>query len=144
MQTAKPGDRARIHYRIKLESGEIVGGSQGSQPLSFRIGKGKVLKPLEQAVIGMQVGESRSLTVTPQEGYGYRNEDLVITVEKAQMPQHMNPAVGRTVQYMAKSGEMVHMIVTAVGENTVTLDANHPFSGRTLIYDITLVSLSDV
>jgi FKBP-type peptidyl-prolyl cis-trans isomerase 2 len=144
MQTAKPGDRARIHYLVKLESGEIVGGSRGSQPLSFRIGKGKVLKPLEQTVIGMQVGESRSVTVGPQEGYGYRNEDLVITVDKGQMPQHMNTAVGRTVQYMGKSGEMVTMIVTAVGENTVTLDANHPFSGKTLIYDITLVSLSEV
>jgi FKBP-type peptidyl-prolyl cis-trans isomerase 2 len=144
MQTARPGDRARVHYVVKLEDGQIVGGSRGSQPLSFRIGKGKLIKPLEQAVIGMQVGQSRSVTVSPQEGYGQRNEDLVITVEKNQMPQHMDAEVGRTIQYMGKSGELVNMIVTAVGDNTVTLDANHPFAGLTLTYDITLVSLSEI
>lgn len=142
MTKAKAGDRVKIHYTIKLTNGEIVGTSRNGMPLSFKIGHGKVIKGLEQGVIGMQAGESRTIEITPEHGYGRRNEELVTTVSKEELPSQMDIAVGRTVQFLDTGERMVSMIVTAVGEKTVTLDANHPFAGQLLTFEIILVALS--
>ncbi|MBL0715824.1 MAG: peptidylprolyl isomerase [Desulfosarcina sp.] len=142
MTKAKAGDRVKIHYTIKLTNGEIVGTSKNGMPLSFKIGHGKVIRGLEQGVIGMQAGESRTIEIAPEQGYGRRNEELVTTVSKEELPAQMDIAVGRTVQYLDTGERMVSMIVTAVGEKTVRLDANHPFAGHPLAFEIILVALS--
>ncbi|MFZ7127676.1 MAG: FKBP-type peptidyl-prolyl cis-trans isomerase [Desulfobacterales bacterium] len=141
MKKAELGKQVKVHYTVKLESGEVVGTSKRSMPLDFRIGKGKVLKGLEHGIIGMEVGQSRTITIPPEEGYGRRNEALMVKVKKSDLPTQTDIAVGRTVQFMNESGAMVNLIITEVGDETVTLDANHPFAGKTLIYDVILVAV---
>jgi len=142
MKTADTGDQVRVHYTIKLSSGEIVGGSGGGRPLAFRIGSATVIKGLEQGVIGMQVNESRTIQIPPEDGYGLRNEELVLTLDKAALPANIDLVPGRALQYRKETGEAMNFIVAHVGEKTVTIDANHPFAGLTLTFEIVLVSLS--
>ena len=143
MQKARIGHFVKIHYTIKLPDGRTVGTSSANKPLGFTIGKGKVLKGLEQGVIGMQAGQTRAVTVPPDQGYGQRNPDLVITVDKGELPTRSDIKVGRTVQYMNESGAMVNFLIIAADDQTVTLDANHPFAGQELIYEVTLVSVEE-
>lgn len=143
MQKARIGHFVKIHYTIKLPEGRIVGASSANKPLGFTIGKSKVLKGLEQGVIGMQAGQKRAITVPPDQGYGPRNPDLVITVGKQELPTQSDIKVGRTVQYMNESGAMVNFLIIAADEQTVTLDANHPFAGQELIYEVTMVSVEE-
>jgi FKBP-type peptidyl-prolyl cis-trans isomerase 2 len=142
MKTATAGDQVRVHYTIKLGTGKVVGSSGGGQPLSFRIGAGAVIKGLEQGVIGMQVNESRTIQIPPEDGYGLRNESLVLTIKKDALPNQIDLAPGRAVQYRKETGEAMNFIVSSVGEKTVTIDANHPFAGLTLTFEMVLVSIS--
>ena len=142
MQEARIGARARIHYTAKLKTGQAVGSSKGGQPLSFTIGKGKVFKALEQGVLGMQVGERRTIEIPPEQGYGTRNDDLVMVLEKSEFAENVPFEVGRTVQYQSKTQEVVNFMIIDVGAKTVTVDANHPFAGQTILYDVHLVALN--
>jgi peptidylprolyl isomerase len=141
MAKAEIGQRVKVHYTLKLKSGEVVGTSKRSMPLEFRIGKGKVIRKLETGVIGMELGETRRIEISPGEGYGRRNEKLVIRVPKKELPSQEDIAVGRTVQYMNESGGMVNFIIVAMDDDTVTLDANHPLAGKDLVYEVVLVAV---
>lgn len=143
MQTAQHGHYVKIHYTAKLISGEVVGTSKNGQPLALTIGKGKLIPKLEQGLIGMRVGETRRIELSPEEGYGERDDTKVIKVKKTELPTKKDIAVGRTVQFMNESSGMVNLMITEVGEETVTLDANHPFAGNTLNYEVVLLAVSD-
>ena len=141
MQKAEWGKIAKVHYTMKLASGQVVGSSRGGMPLEFRLGKGKVLKALENAVVGMEVGQSRTVEVAPADGYGLRNEKNVLTLPKTELPKHMEVKVGRTLQYVGDRGETVNLMVIGLTEETVTLDGNHPLAGETLSFDVSLVAV---
>lgn len=141
MQKARTGLRARIHYTAKLTNGKVVGSSRGGQPLSFTIGRGKVLKGLEQGIIGMEVGQLRAVEITPEQGYGVRNEKLVMRLDRTKLPENVMLEKGRVVQYRSETQEVVNLLIRDFDEETVTVDANHPFAGETLVYDVHLVAL---
>ena len=143
MKTADFGDYVKVHYTIKLPSGDVVGSSRGGRPLAFKIGKGSALKGLENGVIGMQANESRTIEVSPEEGYGFRNEDLVITLKREELQTKVDLVPGRPIQYKSGMGEIVNFVVLNATDETVTLDANHPLAGETLTFDVVLVALSD-
>jgi len=142
MNAARPGSRVKIHYTVRLESGQVVGSSKGGQPLSFTIGKGKVIQGLEDGVVNMVPGESRSITIPPEAGYGHRKEERVLVIPKERMPKEMPLESGRTVQYRSETGEVVNLVILSVAEDRVIVDGNHPFAGQTLIYDVVLLNLS--
>ncbi len=141
MQEAKVGQRARVHYTAKLKNGKTIGSSRGSQPLSFTIGKGKLLKGLEKGMIGMQVGGMRSIEISPEQGFGLRNETLVMRLDRSKLPDNVMLEKGRVVQYRSETQEVVNLLVLDIDDTTVTVDANHPFAGETVIYDVHLLSL---
>ncbi len=142
MKTAQIGNHAKVHYTVMLEDGEVMGTSKGGMPLSFTIGNGEIIKGLENGVVGMKAGDAKTITIAPEEGYGHRNEDQVIKIRRDELPPEEDIAVGRILQYRNENGHMVSLVVSEADEETVTLDANHPFAGHTLIYKIELVALS--
>lgn len=141
MIVAKEGLRARIHYTAQLTDGKIVGSSRGGQPLSFTIGRGKVLKGLEQGILGMQVGQVRAVEISPELGYGVRNEKLVMRLDRSKLPDNIMLEKGRVVQYRSETQEVVNLLIRDFDDESVTVDANHPFAGETLIYNVHLVAL---
>lgn len=141
MQKARTGLRARIHYTAKLKNGQIVGSSRGGQPLSFTIGRRKVFKGLEQGILGMAVGQIRAVEVPPEQGYGVRNEKLVMRLDRTRLPYNVMLEKGRVVQYRSEIQEVVNLLIRDFDDQTVTVDANHPFAGETLVYDVHLVAL---
>lgn len=141
MQKAERGRLAKVHYTMKLKSGQVVGTTRGGKPLEFVLGKGKVLQALEKEILGMEIGQSKTFEVAPADGFGIRNDENVLTIPRTELPRGMEPEVGRTLQYMAESGQVVNLIITGVTENTVTLNGNHPLAGETLTFDVALVAL---
>ncbi|QTA81047.1 Peptidyl-prolyl cis-trans isomerase, FKBP-type [Desulfonema limicola] len=141
MKTAQRGNLVKIHYNIKLDNGETAGTTRGGQPLSFTIGKGKVMKKLEQGIIGMQLNESRTIKIEPEHGFGQRNESLVLKVKKEEIQTQMEIAPGRTIQYKSETGESVNFIIRDFDEHTVTIDGNHPFAGENLTFEVVLVAI---
>jgi len=139
MKTAEKGTTVTIQFSILLDNGSIVGGPENKTPLTFTVGKGKVLRKLEDGILGMAVKENRKIHIDPAEGYGEYNKDLVLRVERKHFPPDIKLIPGRTVQYQNRSGERVNFVVNDVDEKTVTIDGNHPLAGLNLTYDVELL-----
>lgn len=141
MSKAKSGDTVRVHYTGKLEDGTQFDSSAGGDPLEFSLGEGNVIPGFENAVEGMEIGESKSVTIEAEQAYGPRHEQLVQDVPREQLPNDMQPAVGMQLQAQGEDGRTMRLVVTAVEDETITVDGNHPLAGRSLNFDIELVSI---
>jgi len=141
MNQAKTGDTVRVHYTGKLEDGMIFDSSKDRPPLEFTIGGGEVIPGFESGIIGMEVGQVKTISIAPEEAYGPRREDLVLYVKKTDFPEDITPTVGQQLQIRQPNGRIIDLMVTEVGDESVTLDANHPLAGKTLIFDVELVEI---
>src|SRR5690606_1822694 len=115
-------------------SGEEFDSSRGRDPLQFEVGSGQVIDGFDQAVRGMQVGDSKSVHLEPDQAYGQRRDDLVVSVPADQAPDGLE--VGQAVQL----GNTPATVVAMDGEQ-VTVDANHALAGEALNFEIELVSI---
>jgi peptidylprolyl isomerase len=141
MSAAKSGDTVRIHYTGTLEDGTQFDSSEGRDPLQFAVGSGQVIPGFENAVEGMAVGDKKSVTIQPEQAYGQRHDQLVQEVPKEQLPDGLTPAVGMELQAKDQSGQVMRLSVTAIGDESITVDGNHPLAGETLNFDIELVEI---
>lgn len=130
------GDKVRIHYTAKLEDGTVVDSSQGKDPLEFEAGSDQLIPGVSKAVIGMSVGDSKTVAVPPEEGYGPHQPQAVQQVPKQHFPDEVS--VGDVFKAVSEQGEMM-VRVMEVGEDNVTVDANHPLAGQTLVFDMEIV-----
>lgn len=142
MQQAKKGDSVKVHYTGKLKSGEVFDSSEGREPLGFVVGDGSMIKGFDAAVDGLAVGEKKTVTIPCEEAYGPYNDEYVIKVERAQLPEGMDPQVGEMLGMTDQFGQQHHVIVKAVSEDSIDLDANHRLAGEDLVFDIELVEIA--
>jgi FKBP-type peptidyl-prolyl cis-trans isomerase 2 len=134
---AQTGDTVTVHYTLKLDGGEVFDSSRDRDPLEFIVGSGQVIWGFDRAVRGMAVGESRQVRLEPEEAYGERRDDLILSVPAADVPKGLGE--GDRVQLVDKG---VTATVMRVTYETVTVDANHPLAGEALTFDIELVSIT--
>ena len=140
MESAKPGDKVQVHYTGMLEDGSVFDSSDGRDPLEFTLGSGQVIPGFDRAVSGMSPGQERSVRVPASDAYGDRKDDLVIVVEREQLPPDMDPAIGQQLQ-LKQDGRGFVVTVKDVGPESITLDANHPLAGEDLEFKVQLVSI---
>ena len=143
MTTAKQGDTVEVHYKGTLQDGTVFDSSEGRDPLSFTIGSGQVISGFENAVDGMEVGETKMARLDVDDAYGERRDDLVLEVPREQIPDELDVDVGTPLQLQQPDGRAVPVTVTELGDENVTLDANHPLSGQPLNFELTLVGVAD-
>ncbi|MDJ0618343.1 MAG: peptidylprolyl isomerase [Calothrix sp. MO_192.B10] len=142
MVQAKAGDSVKVHYTGKLNDGTVFDSSVDREPLEFAIGEGQVIAGFEAAMVGMGIGESKTVTIPSDKAYGPHRQELVMVVEKEQIPTDVSLDVGQLLQVSQSNGEVIPVVVTDVSESQVTLDANHPLAGQELTFDIQLVEIS--
>jgi peptidylprolyl isomerase len=141
MEKAKIGDTVKVHYTGKLQDDTVFDTSAGGDPLEFTIGESHVISGFESAVTGMEAGDSKTVSLPPEQAYGPHHNELVFQVERGALPPDIDPAVGQQLQFQRPDGQVVALAVTGVGESTVTLDANHPLAGEELTFDLELVEI---
>jgi peptidylprolyl isomerase len=141
MRQAQQGDTVRVHYRGKLQDGSVVDASFDREPLQFTIGRGEVIPGFEEAVVGMNPGDSRTTELPVEKAFGPYREDKVAVVHKSQLAGQVEPTVGQRLQVRQPDAPPMNVTVTEVTESEVTLDANHPLAGKDLTFDIELVGI---
>jgi peptidylprolyl isomerase len=141
MSEAKNGDQVKVHYTGKLTDGTVFDSSVQREALRFTLGEGQLIPGFEKAVLGMQVGQEKTLTIPAVEAYGPHNQQLVFSVERSSLPANVDPSVGQRFQVKQKDGSVTAVTVTAIAEANVTFDANHPLAGKDLIFDLQLVEI---
>ena len=98
MRKAKAGDVVRVHFKGILENGNVFASTQDNEPLEFTIGGGSTFKKFEEDIIGMEAGDSKNITVEPDDGFGQRDDNLVFKVDKEGVPQQLKLEVGKKLQ----------------------------------------------
>jgi peptidylprolyl isomerase len=136
---AKTGDTVTVHYTGTLNNGTVFDTSIEREPLKFTIGQGQLIPGFEQAVIGMEIGKSKTVTIPVAQAYGPHRDDLVFTMELSQLPENIE--VGEQLQMTQTDGSVVFVIVIEVSETTATIDANHPLAAQDLTFEIELVEI---
>ena len=142
MSQAKSGDTVKIHYTGTLDDGTQFDSSSGREPLEFTLGSGQVIPGFEQAVEGMAVGDSKSVNIPPEEAYGPRHEQMIQEVPKTALPEDLDPVEGMALQAQGGDGKVINLTVTAVQDESITVDGNHPLAGKALNFDIELVDIA--
>jgi len=141
MTRAKLGDTVKVHYTGKLDDGMEFDSSSGREPLEFTLGSKQVIEDFENGVVGMEVSESKTITISSEEAYGPYHKELVLDVPIEQFPSNIQPQLGQQLQLTQPDGQPINVMVTQVTDTIVTLDANHPLAGRDLTFDIQLVEI---
>ncbi|HUT69833.1 MAG TPA: hypothetical protein VMW89_04075, partial [Desulfatiglandales bacterium] len=81
------------------------------------------------------------IAVPPEQAYGPKQEDLMVEIDKSNLPEHVTPAIGKGLRIRQSDGDDINVIISGMTENTVTLDGNHPLAGATLFFDLELVEI---
>lgn len=141
MAQATSGDTVRVHYTGTLDNGQTFDTSEGREPLEFTVGGGQVIPGFDQAVTGMEPGDTKTVEIPADEAYGPQREEMMLQVSHDQFPEGMNPQVGQQLQLSQPNGQNVVVRVVEIEEDSVTLDANHPLAGKDLTFEITLAEI---
>ncbi len=131
-----------IHYTLKLENGRVFESTEYEAPMSYTHGTGEIVAGMENGLEGMKVGESKSFTVHPKEGYGEVTLDSLIAVPREHIPQEARE-VGSEVTAIGPNEQHITGIVYEVKQDTFIVDFNHPLAGVDLYFDVSVINIED-
>jgi peptidylprolyl isomerase len=137
----KNGDIVKVHYTGTLEDGTVFDTSREREPLEFTLGEGSLIEGFEQAVIGMQVGQSKTVTIPAEKAYGPHRDELVFVLGRNQLPGDLDPKVGQQLQAKQPEGQTITGTIIDVSEMSITVNANHPLAGKDLTFEIELMDI---
>jgi FKBP-type peptidyl-prolyl cis-trans isomerase 2 len=138
---ANNGDTVKVQYTGKLSDGTVFDTSIDKEPLEFTVGSGMVIPGFDQAVIGMNPGESKTIEIPMTDAYGPYCNELVQEVNRSEIPSEVKLEIGQRLQAQRQDGQIVMLVVTNISDSTVTIDANHPLAGKDLTFNIELIEV---
>ncbi len=141
MAEAKLGDKVRVHYTGLLDDGTVFDTSVGREPFDFTIGENTVIPGFENAVVGMKVGDKKTISIPPGDAYGEYLDDLIVVINRSQIPPEIDAEVGMVLQVKSENGTATYVTVTDITDDAVTLDGNHPLAGKSLTFEIELLEI---
>jgi peptidylprolyl isomerase len=141
MKQASVGNSVKVHYKGTFDDGTVFDSSLDCDPLEFTIGGGQVIPGFEDAVIGMSIGETKTSRVTSDKAYGSHLEEMVVAFDRGQLPDDLQPSIGKVLQFRRNDGYIIEVKVTDLSDTSVTFDGNHPLAGKDLIFEIQLLEI---
>jgi FKBP-type peptidyl-prolyl cis-trans isomerase 2 len=142
MEQVEDGKTIKIHYTGKLDDGTVFDSSRERDPLEFTMGSGGLIKGFEDAVRGMTVGEMKTIRIASGEAYGPYRDDLVMSINKGQLPPDIDARQGVILSLRHPNGGTIDALISEVTDDSVTLDANHPLAGEDLTFELELVEIA--
>jgi len=143
MQEVKNGMYVSVDYTGTMGNGEQFDSNEGRAPLEFKVGEGQVIKGFEEAVLGMTLNEKKTFTIPPEEAYGQRDESFTYEIPTSDIPSEIAPQVGQTLALRSPDGREIPARISAMDDNKVTFDLNHPLAGESLTFEIQIKTISD-
>lgn len=134
-------DTVKVHYTGRLADGEVFDQSPEDRPLQFILGRQEVIAGFEEAVDGMFQGESKTITIPCDKAYGESDPELFEKIERSVIGEDVELHEGGQLEVTNHDGSVFHVMIKEVGEEHVTLDANHPLAGKDLVFDIELLEV---
>jgi len=138
---ASDGQTVIVHYTGTLADGSEFDSSKGRDPLMFTVGTGEVIPGFDEAVRGLEPGETKTVTIPTDQAYGPRTEEAMQRFPRDAFPPEPEPEIGWMVELQSEEGQRVPAAVAEIGDDFVVLDFNHPLAGQDLTFEIELVSI---
>jgi len=136
------GSKVKVHYKGTFDDGtEFDNSKNRGEPIAFEVGSGQLITGFDIAVRDMTVGESKNVSITPENGYGERNLEAIRTMPMSSFPEGFNPENGVAVYGKDDLGKEVMAMIESFDSDSVTLDFNHPMAGKNLNFEIELVEV---
>jgi len=135
----KAGEKVKVEYVGKLNNGTVFDKSEEGKPLEFTVGEGKLIPDFERAVEGMNVGETKTITIPAEHAYGKRDETLVRRLQRSVFPDNINPEKGMAINLYLPNGAVLAATIVDITDNEVVVDLNHPLADKDLTFDIKVV-----
>lgn len=132
-----------FHYSLVNAQGEVLDGSRGGEPLPYLHGHNNIVPGLESALEGREAGEHFKVTVSPEQGYGLRDESKVQLIDRASFAGFDQLEEGMVCQMEDENGELQLVGITKIDGEEVTVDANHPFAGVELNFDVEIIEVRE-
>lgn len=129
-----------LEYTLTVD-GAVVDSTEGKDPFHYIQGRKQVIVGLERQLQGLHVGDSKELTVTPEEGYGVIDPSAIVEVSNARLPQDAKPTVGMILRGLNPDGKSFRATVKEVKDQSVVLDLNHPLAGKTLTFNVKVLEI---
>jgi peptidylprolyl isomerase len=141
MTQAKIGDKVKVHFTGYLEDGTVFGSTTDEEAFEFTIGEKNMLPGFENAVVGMRNGDTKTITLAPEDAYGSYKKELVTAMEKSSFPPEIDLEVGKRLRVRTQDGRHAIVTIKAVTEDSIVLDENDPLAGKTLSFKIELIEI---
>ena len=142
MTQAQQGNTVKVHYTGRLDDGSVFDSSAGGEPLEFTIGQGQMIPGFEQGVVGMELGESRTVIIAADQAYGIYRPEGVIELARSEIPSTIQLEVGMQLQATGPDGRPAHLTVLELSDDQVKMDGNHPLAGKDLTFEIEVVEIN--
>ncbi len=134
-----------LNYRIALPEGGDVVNTFEDKPATLMMGTGQFASTLEQALLGMKLGERKTFTLTPEAAFGIKNPDLVSTISLKTLRENSEPeedyVAGDMIEFNAPNGATYSGTLIAIDGDSATFDFNHPLSGKTILLEAEIIGI---
>jgi FKBP-type peptidyl-prolyl cis-trans isomerase 2 len=139
----KKGDKIKVEYTGTFEDGKVFDSSEKhGKPLEFTVGAGQMIKGFDEAVIGMEKGEGKEITLQPQDAYGESRPEMIQKFPRDQFPKDNEPSVGMMLMLRTPEGQQMMATIKEVTDKEITLDLNHPMAGKVLNFKLKVVGIN--
>lgn len=139
--TIEEGNVVKIHYEAKIGD-RVIDTSREKKPLEFKVGEGDVIKGLDEAVVGLNTGEKKTVIVPPEKAYGKRREGLT-----HKMPRNRFRATGiekgNIVRYKTDKGIVRFATIAEIRDDEIIFDLNHPLAGQKITFDLEILEVQN-
>jgi len=139
----KEGNTVKVEYTGMFDDGTVFDSSEKhGQPLEFKVGAGQMILGFEEAVLGMETGDEKTIELGPAQAYGEHREDLIKTVPREQLPEDQLLEFGMGLLVNLPDGTEIPAKVIEITDETLTIDLNHPLAGTDLSFEIKVIDIA--
>lgn len=132
-----------LHYSIAMTNGAIVESSFEDEPIQITMGSGQLTEGMELAVIGLKEGDEQTLTLTPEQCYGFRDEDNIHDMPISEFSEDLKPEPGLTFSFDGPEGGEIPGTIRTVKSDSVEVDFNHPLANHSLVFTVKILGVNN-
>jgi FKBP-type peptidyl-prolyl cis-trans isomerase SlpA len=132
-----------LHYNIAMTNGAVVESSFEDEPVQITMGRGQLTEGMELAIIGLKEGDEQTLTLTPEQCFGFRDEDNIHDMPLSEFPEDLTPEPGLTFSFGTPEGGEVPGTIRSVKSDSVEVDFNHPLASHSLVFTVEILGVNN-
>jgi FKBP-type peptidyl-prolyl cis-trans isomerase SlpA len=139
-----PGTKVTLHFALRLQDGEVIDSNFERDPATFVVGDGNLLPGFEKAIFGLTEGDKKTLTISPEQGFGQRNPNNMQEFPRSEFSSDIELREGLVLSFSDAQKTELPGVVSHFDENVVIVDFNHPLAGRDIVFDVAILKIEPV